>query len=75
MRIRSEPPAVTETSILVAPASTAFSINSLTTLAGRSMTSPAAILFTMLCESLWIGPMECTSRSGIDQSWYSLIFR
>src|SRR5829696_114943 len=36
------PPAVT-TSIRVAPASTAFSTSSLTTLAGRSTTSPAAI--------------------------------
>ena len=45
-RTISSPPCSTETSIRVAPASTAFSINSLTTLAGRSITSPAAILFT-----------------------------
>ena len=43
-RTISNPPWTTATSIRVAPASTAFSINSLTTLAGRSITSPAAIL-------------------------------
>ena len=41
-------PCSTATSIRVAPASTAFSISSLTTLAGRSITSPAAILLTTL---------------------------
>ena len=41
-------PRPTDTSIRVAPASTAFSINSLTTLAGRSITSPAAILLISL---------------------------
>ena len=44
------PPAVTVTSIRVAPASRAFSISSLTTEAGRSTTSPAAILF-----ATWMG--------------------
>ena len=43
-RTISNPPCRTETSIRVAPASMAFSINSFTTLAGRSITSPAAIL-------------------------------
>jgi len=43
-RTNSVPPDSIETSIRVAPASTAFSISSLTTLAGRSITSPAAIL-------------------------------
>ena len=38
----SPPPAVT-TSMAVAPASSAFSTSSLTTLAGRSITSPAAM--------------------------------
>ena len=38
-----------------APESTEFSSSSLTTLAGRSMTSPAAILFTTLVESCRIG--------------------
>ena len=47
-RISSRPPCSTATSIRVAPASTAFSISSLTTLAGRSITSPAAILLTTL---------------------------
>ena len=42
-RIRSIPPASTATAIRVAPASSAFSISSFTTEAGRSITSPAAI--------------------------------
>ncbi len=46
------PPCSTETSIRVAPASTAFSSSSLTTLAGRSITSPAAILLTTLGRQL-----------------------
>jgi hypothetical protein len=45
-RIRSVPPCSISTSMRRLPASTAFSSNSLTTLAGRSMTSPAAILLT-----------------------------
>ena len=40
------PPRSTVTSIRVAPASIAFSSSSLTTLAGRSITSPAAIWLT-----------------------------
>ena len=45
-RMSLRPPSSTTTSITVAPASRAFSSSSLTTLAGRSITSPAAILFT-----------------------------
>ena len=45
----------TATSMRVAPASTAFSINSLTTLAGRSTTSPAAILLIRDWERRRIG--------------------
>ena len=41
------PPDMISISIVVAPASTAFSISSLTTDAGRSTTSPAAILLTV----------------------------
>src|SRR5712671_769452 len=44
--MRSTPPCSTSTSIRRLPASMAFSTSSLTTLAGRSMTSPAAILLT-----------------------------
>src|SRR5262245_3592833 len=47
-RIRSVPPCPSATSMRVAPASTEFSSSSLTTLAGRSITSPAAILLTTL---------------------------
>ena len=43
MRIRSRPLPPISTSMFVAPASMAFSKSSLTTDAGRSMTSPAAI--------------------------------
>ena len=45
-RISSTPPCSTSTSTRRAPASMAFSRSSLRTLAGRSMTSPAAILLT-----------------------------
>ncbi len=47
------PPAVT-TSIRVAPASMAFSTSSLITLAGRSITSPAAIWLIMVSLKCWI---------------------
>jgi hypothetical protein len=42
-RISATPPPSTATSMRVAPASSAFSTSSFTTLAGRSTTSPAAI--------------------------------
>jgi hypothetical protein len=42
-------------STLVAPASRAFSTSSFTTLAGRSITSPAAIWLTMVSESRRMG--------------------
>jgi hypothetical protein len=41
--MRARPPSSTAMSMLVAPASSAFSTSSLTTEAGRSTTSPAAI--------------------------------
>ena len=44
MRIRRRPPLKASTRMLVAPASSEFSSNSFTTEAGRSTTSPAAIL-------------------------------
>ena len=43
MRMYSMPPSAISTSMEVAPASIAFSTNSLITEAGRSTTSPAAI--------------------------------
>ncbi len=62
--IRSLPPRSTVTSTRVAPASIAFSRSSLTTLAGRSTTSPAAIwLITDGGSSLMI-PMGALSSSG-----------
>jgi len=45
MRTSSWPPCSASISMRVLPASTLFSSNSLTTLLGRSMTSPAAIWF------------------------------
>jgi hypothetical protein len=53
----SPPPAVA-ISMRDAPASSAFSTSSLTTLAGRSMTSPAAIWLMTLSES-WRMGMAC----------------
>jgi hypothetical protein len=55
-RIREIPPSSISTSILLAPASREFSINSLTAEAGRSMTSPAAILCATSGESTRTSP-------------------
>ncbi len=60
-RINSVPPCSSSTSMRVLPASTAFSSSSLTTLAGRSITSPAAILVTT-CGGNW--RMRGTGTSG-----------
>ena len=46
-RISERPPAAVTTSMSTAPASSAFSTSSLTTLAGRSITSPAAMRLTV----------------------------
>ncbi len=46
-RISDRPPAAVTTSMSVAPASSAFSTSSFTTLAGRSITSPAAMRLTV----------------------------
>ena len=61
-RISLRPPPSVTTSMRVAPASSAFSTSSLTTLAGRSTTSPAAMRLTMPSES-W--------RTGICGPWAS----
>ena len=50
-RMSRRPPPSVSTSMRVAPASSAFSTSSLTTLAGRSTTSPAAMRLTMASES------------------------
>ncbi|OQC71157.1 MAG: hypothetical protein BWX46_00662 [Candidatus Cloacimonetes bacterium ADurb.Bin003] len=52
--IRSLPPFSIATIILSAPASIAFSTSSLTTEAGRSITSPAAILLRTSSAKIWI---------------------
>src|SRR5262249_21779458 len=57
MRIERRPPDSTSTRISVAPASSEFSSNSLTTDAGRSTTSPAAILLATLSERMRIRPI------------------
>src|SRR5262249_13811731 len=62
-RISSAPPCSTSMSMRVAPASTEFSSNSLTTLAGRSMTSPAAILVTTESGSCWMRGMSLRVES------------
>src|SRR6266850_3272424 len=51
------PPASTLILIRDAPASSEFSSNSFTTDAGRSTTSPAAILLATTSERTWILPM------------------
>ena len=53
MRIKSNPPRSTSTVIIPAPASIEFSTNSLTTCAGLSTTSPAAI-WPIVFSSSWI---------------------
>ncbi len=50
-RISRRPPPSVSTSMRRAPASSAFSTSSLTTLAGRSTTSPAAMRLTMASDS------------------------
>ena len=54
-RIRRAPPVSSSTAIVLAPASSAFSTSSLTTDAGRSTTSPAAIWFARTAERVLIG--------------------
>src|SRR3984893_12160880 len=51
------PPASTLILMRVEPASSEFSSNSFTTEAGRSTTSPAAILLATVSERTWILPM------------------
>ena len=58
MPIRRRPPPSVKMSIRLAPASMAFSTSSLTTLAGRSTTSPAAMRLTT-CSGSW--------RTGMDR--------
>ena len=53
-RISALPPSSISTAMRLAPASIAFSTSSLTTLAGRSITSPAAMRFTKSFGSCWI---------------------
>ena len=53
-RMKLVPPAIISTSMRVEPASMAFSTSSLMTEAGRSTTSPAAILLIVLSSSRWM---------------------
>src|SRR6266853_1885688 len=57
------PPPSTCTRMRVAPASSAFSSNSLSTEAGRSTTSPAAILLATCSGSTWMRAMFSTFRA------------
>ena len=54
-RMSESPPAAVTTSISRAPASSAFSTSSLTTLPGRSITSPAAMRLTVSALSWRMG--------------------
>ncbi len=66
-RIRRAPPCSMSISMRVAPASRLFSTSSLTTDAGRSTTSPAAIWLTSSTESEWMrGISAHDTESGID---------
>src|SRR5579863_9496861 len=58
MRRRRRPPASTSTRISEAPASREFSRSSLTTEAGRSTTSPAAILLATWSGRIRMRPMH-----------------
>src|SRR6266404_962983 len=58
------PPASIWILMRVEPASSAFSSSSLTTEAGRSTTSPAAILLATASERTWILPMMLPGSSG-----------
>src|SRR6266700_4075315 len=57
-RNKRRPPASTSSRNSVAPASSEFSSSSLTTLAGRSTTSPAAILLATLSERTRMRPIR-----------------
>ncbi len=63
-RINVSPAFSTTMSICVAPASIAFSTNSFTTLAGRSMTSPAAIWLANKFDSSCILPITILRRDA-----------
>ena len=69
-RISASPPPAVAISIAPAPASSAFSTSSLTTLAGRSITSPAAIWLIMVSESWRIGmaAIRPDSRAGVGKN-------
>jgi hypothetical protein len=58
MRISFAPPFSISTSMRVAPASRLFSTSSLTTDAGRSTTSPAAIWFASCGGKICIGMLD-----------------
>ena len=57
IRIKLIPPSLISTVMAFAPASIAFSTNSFTTAAGRSTTSPAAILFIVFWSNTVILPI------------------
>src|SRR6516162_9183255 len=68
-RINRRPPPSVTISMRVAPASSAFSTSSLTTLAGRSTTSPAAMRLTMPSES-WRTGMGATLKERVgSREW------
>src|SRR5262249_16810282 len=79
--IRLKPPPLATTSMRVAPASIAFSISSLTTLAGRSTTSPAAMRLTRFGGS-WrmaiqsprtVSPAQIAARDDLTRFYRRLV--
>src|SRR5262249_2537610 len=78
-RMRESPPATVTTSIARAPASSAFSTSSLTTLAGRSITSPAAMRLIVSGLSWrtgnWCLPGQSHKETTIRPAWCKRISR
>ncbi len=71
-RINSMPPSLISTVTAPAPASMAFSTSSLTTLAGRSTTSPAAILSIVASSSTCISAISVRSFLLFYHRFFSL---
>ncbi len=63
-RMSDSPPDAVTTSISEAPASSAFSTSSLTTLAGRSTTSPAAMRLMVSGDSWRMGMVPPVRAEG-----------
>ena len=72
-RMRAVPPCSISTLTRVAPASSAFSTSSFTTLAGRSTTSPAAIWFARSLESRLTFPIARATSAFPERTGLRLV--